>query len=101
MKRRRHLTDRDAATPALLPIFLAATLAVVAAVVLIGRTDSDWADVVAVALLLGTLALVLGAILRLLGDGEPASEGDSPGTDSTDRATARQGASRASRAGRP
>jgi len=72
MNIRRLLTrSDDAATPVLLPILLAATLAMVGAVAIIGLTDSDWADVGAVALLLGTVGLVLGAIRRQLRDGEP------------------------------
>lgn len=49
-------------------MFLAATLAMVGAIVVVGRTDSGWADVGAVALLLVTLGLVLAAILRRLRD---------------------------------
>ena len=67
--RRRLPHMEDSAAPVLLPAFLAATLAVVAAVVLIGQTDSDWADVGAVALLLGTLGMLLGAFLHVLRDG--------------------------------
>jgi hypothetical protein len=56
----------------LLFAFLAATLAMVGAVVVIGRTSSDWADVGAFALLLGLVA-AMGAMLgRLLRDREPS-----------------------------
>jgi hypothetical protein len=57
------------AAPPLLLLFLAAVLAMVGAVLVVGRTDSGWADVGAVALLLVTLGLVLRAILRRLTDG--------------------------------
>jgi uncharacterized membrane protein len=56
------------AVPPLLLTFLAATLAIVGAVVVVGRTDSGWADAGAIVLLLATLGLMLVAILRRLGD---------------------------------
>jgi hypothetical protein len=65
--RRRDRGGMSSAPP-LLPMFLAATLAMVGAIVVVGRTDSGWADVGAVALLLVTLGLVLAAILRRLRD---------------------------------
>jgi hypothetical protein len=68
----------DSATPPLLGLFLAATLAIVAAVAAIGRSDSDWAVAGAMALLLGTLAFVVGGILRRLGDDEPTAPEDRP-----------------------
>ena len=64
----------DSAIPSLLPILLAATLAMVGAIATIGLTDSDWADVGAVALLLSTLALVLGTLLHQLRDDEPDTD---------------------------
>jgi hypothetical protein len=62
--------------PALLPLLLAATLAMVGAVATVGLTDSDWADVGAIVLLLGTLGLVIGTTLRQVRDGEPATDAD-------------------------
>jgi hypothetical protein len=56
------------AAPPLLPMFVLAMLAMVGAVVVVGQTDSGWADVGAVALLLVTLGLVLRAILSRLSD---------------------------------
>jgi predicted ATP-grasp superfamily ATP-dependent carboligase len=66
--KRRSPHSEDSVAPVLLPLLMAATLAVVGAVVLIGQTDSDWADVGAIALLLGTLGIVLGSLLRRLRD---------------------------------
>jgi hypothetical protein len=73
MSRLSHRLDRrrDEATPILLPSFFIAMLAVVAAVVVVGRTGSDLADIGAVALLLLTAGLVLRAITRRLGEGPP------------------------------
>jgi hypothetical protein len=65
---------RDPSTPILLPGFVVAMLAVVGAVVVIGRTGSDLADVGAVALLFLTAGLVLVAISRRLDEG-PSEEG--------------------------
>jgi hypothetical protein len=59
---------RMPAAPPLLPLFLVAMLAMVGAVVVVGKTDSAWADVGAVTLLLVTLGLLLAAILRRLRD---------------------------------
>jgi hypothetical protein len=70
--KRRMANREDSAAPALLPTMLVSTLAVVAAVAVVGRTDSPWADVGALALLLGALANLLGAILRRLHD-DPGS----------------------------
>jgi hypothetical protein len=67
---------QDVATPALLPILFAATLAMVGAVATIGLTDSDWADVGAIVLLLGTLGLVIGTTLRQVRDDEPPTDAD-------------------------
>lgn len=74
--RRLPSHGEDMATPALLPILLAATLAMVGAVATIGVTDSDWADVGAIVLLLGTLGLVIGTTLRQVRDGEPPTDAD-------------------------
>ncbi len=57
-------------TPALLTRFVLCSLAIVLAVVAIGRTGSDVADVVAVALLLGFLGLLMSGIRALLRDEE-------------------------------
>ena len=77
MNNRPLLRQReDSATPSLLPILLAAALAMVGAIATIGLTDSDWADVGAVALLLSTLALVLGTLLHQLRDGDPDTDVD-------------------------
>jgi hypothetical protein len=59
------------AAPPLLPLFLVAMLAMVGAVVVVGRTDSGWADVGAVALLFVTLGFLLAAILPRLRDDDP------------------------------
>jgi hypothetical protein len=67
---------QDSAAPRLLLGFCAGTLTMVGAVVAIGRTDSDWADVGAAALLLGMLALLMAAIWRQLRDDEPSPPDD-------------------------
>lgn len=59
------------AAPPLLPGFLVAMLAIVGAVVVVGKTDSGWADAGAIALLLATLGLLVAAILRRLDDDDP------------------------------
>jgi hypothetical protein len=66
------------AMPTLLPTFFLATLAIVAAVVLIARVDSDAADFAAIALVIGTLGLLMHGLWRRLDDedDEPSSEGD-------------------------
>lgn len=71
----RPVQRPDRAAPALLLAFVAAVLPVVAAVVAIGRTDSDWADV-AVVLMLGMLALVMAMIRRYLREDDPSSPDD-------------------------
>jgi hypothetical protein len=73
MTARRLLRRNDSAAPPLLPMFLAAMLVMVGAVVVVGRTGSDWADVGAVALLFATLGLLVAAILRRLRDDDPPS----------------------------
>jgi hypothetical protein len=71
---------QDAAAPGLLLTFLAATLTMVGAVVVIGRTDSDWADAGAVVLMLVIVALLMAAIRRQLRDDEPnPADEESPG----------------------
>jgi uncharacterized membrane protein YfcA len=72
--RRRWPRPKDPATPPLLPILVAGTVGMVAAVAVVGRTDNEWADVAAVALLLVTLAVGRRAILRLLQDDEAAPD---------------------------
>jgi hypothetical protein len=52
--------------PVLLLLFFAGTIAVVAAVVVIGRTHSDWADIGAVAFLLVLAGLIGATIAREL-----------------------------------
>jgi hypothetical protein len=54
--------------PALLLAFFLATVTMIGAVVAIGRTDSDWADAAAIALLLGLVALMGAMIRRVLRD---------------------------------
>ena len=61
--------------PGLLVAFFAATVAMVLAVVAIGRTGSDWSDAGAILLLIALVGLVLAAIRRRLG------EQDQPATD--------------------
>jgi energy-converting hydrogenase Eha subunit A len=62
---------RDSAAPVLLPTFTLAVMAIVLAVVVIGRTGSDLADVGAVVLLLAAVAALGVAIGRRLDDQEP------------------------------
>jgi hypothetical protein len=62
--------------PELLPTFFLATLAIVGAVVLIARIDSDVADFVAIALLIGTLGLLMRGLWRRLDEDEQSSDGD-------------------------
>jgi hypothetical protein len=74
MTSKRALTRREpGAAPALLPTFFAATVTMVAAIVAIGRIDSDWADLVAIALVLVAVGLLMAAIQRLLRDHERGS----------------------------
>ena len=61
---------RSTGAPALLIAFFAATVAMVCAVVVIGRTHSDWADIGAVALLVGLVAVMGAMIARQLRDGD-------------------------------
>jgi hypothetical protein len=56
--------------PSLLIAFFAATVSMVCAVVVIGRTHSDWADIGAVALLVGLVAVMGAMIARQLRDGD-------------------------------
>jgi hypothetical protein len=49
-------------------MFVAGSLTVVGAVVAIGRIDDAWADVGAITLVIGILALLMIAIARQLGD---------------------------------
>ena len=58
----------DDGAPALLAMFVAGTLTVIGAVVAIGRIDSDWADVGAIALVLAVLAMLIAVIAAALGD---------------------------------
>jgi hypothetical protein len=78
MARHPHRFDRrrDGSTPILLPSFVVAMLAVVAAVVVVGRTGSDLADIGAIALLFLMAGLMMVAIARLLGEQPPE---DGPG----------------------
>jgi hypothetical protein len=69
---------RDDATPQLLVVFLAATLAMVLAIAELRRGGSDWVDFVALALLLVLAALVLTMIGREL------DEEVQPGDDDAD-----------------
>jgi hypothetical protein len=73
---RRFDRRPDGSTPILLPSFFVAMLAVVAAIVVIGRTGSDLADVGAVVLLLLAAGLMMVAVARLLGKQPPE---DGPG----------------------
>jgi hypothetical protein len=61
----------DTAAPVLLPTFVAATLAMVGAVVAIAAIDSDWADLVAIAILVAVLALLLHGLMRRIDEDEP------------------------------
>ena len=76
IQRRLLSHSEDVATPALLPLLLAATLAMVGAVATIGLTDSDWAEAGAIVLLLGALGLVMGATLRQVREEEPPTDAD-------------------------
>ena len=67
MAPRRHTHD-DGTGPALLPTFVAGTLAMVLAIVAMARINSDWADFGAVAFLVLVAGLLLLAIARRLGD---------------------------------
>ena len=73
----RFAHRRDESAPILLPSFFVAMLAVVAAVVVIGRTGSDLADIGAFALLLLTAGLMLIAIARHLSE-EPNDPEEGP-----------------------
>jgi EmrB/QacA subfamily drug resistance transporter len=70
---RRPAAARDSAAPRLLVAFSAATLAMVGAIVLMARADSDWADAGGVAAMLAAATVVLVEIMRALRDeGEPS-----------------------------
>lgn len=71
----RFARRRDESAPILLPGFLVAMLTVVGAVVVVGRTGSDLADIVAVALLLIAAGLIMVAIARHLSEPNDAEEG--------------------------
>jgi hypothetical protein len=71
---RRFDRRREGSTPILLRSFVVAMLAVVAAIVVVGRTGSDLADIGAVALLLLTAGVMMVAIARPLGE-QPPSDG--------------------------
>lgn len=65
---------RDSAAPGLLVAFFSATLAMVLALVVLLRGNSDWVDFVAIALLLAVAAVVLMTIRRELGEEEPPGD---------------------------
>ena len=70
---------RDAGAPddrgmSLLIAFLAATLTMVGAVILLLRGNSDWVDFVALALLLAVAAAVLTIIAREIREEEPPND---------------------------
>jgi membrane protein implicated in regulation of membrane protease activity len=67
---------RDSAAPGLLVAFFAATLAMVAALVLLLRGGSDWFDFIAIALVLAVAAVVLMTIWGELGEDEPPGDDD-------------------------
>ena len=71
----RFARRRDESAPILLPSFFVAMLAVVGAVVVVGRTESDLADIGAVALLLLAAGLMLVAIARRLSEPNDPEEG--------------------------
>jgi len=73
MASRRHTHD-DGTGPALLPTFVAGTLAMVLAIVAMARIDSDWADFGAVAFLVVVAGVLLVAIGRRLGDEDEDDE---------------------------
>ena len=73
------------AAPVMLPTFFIGTAAMVVAVVAIGRSGSDLADVGAFALLLALAGLLMVAIAHRLRDEPPTdeSEPDAPNEDRT------------------
>lgn len=62
----------------LLVAFLAATLTMVGAIVLLLRGNSDWVDFVALALLLAVAVAVLAVIAREIREEEPPSSSAAP-----------------------
>lgn len=65
---------RERSSPILLPSFVVAMLAVVVAIVVIGRTGSDLATIGAVAVLLLATGVMMVAIAKPLGE-QPPSDG--------------------------
>jgi hypothetical protein len=61
-----HLTGGP--IPRLLVTFFAATVAMVGAIVVMARADSDWADAGSLALVVGVAALLVLEIMRELRD---------------------------------
>jgi hypothetical protein len=60
----------DSAAPGMLIVFIGSILVMVLAIVVIGRTGSEWADIGAVVLLLGITAALGAVIARALRDDE-------------------------------
>ena len=60
----------DEGAPSLLAMFVAGTLVVLGAVVALGHSRDDWADVGAAVLVVAVLALLMFAIFRQLRDDE-------------------------------
>jgi hypothetical protein len=58
----------DEGAPGLLAMFVVGSLTVVAAVVAMGEIDDGWADVGAIALVVGIVVLLMIAIKRQLDD---------------------------------
>jgi hypothetical protein len=97
MTTKRTLPSReDGGAPWLLLMFFAATLAMLCAIVAIGRTDSDWVEAGAIVLLLALLALLTQSLRRLSSDGDPSTPASSDDEHHTDR-SASVGESRAAR----
>jgi hypothetical protein len=70
---------QEGSAPTLLVAFFSATLGMVIAVVVLLQGSGDWADFVAIALLIAVAALVLGVIARELREQEPPADDDQPG----------------------
>jgi hypothetical protein len=73
---RRNRPER--AAPTLLVAFFVATVGMVIAVAVLVQASSDWADFVAIALLIAVATLVLAVIARELREQDTPTEDDQP-----------------------